>query len=130
MSAAIAPPTVTCRVPGVDRHKQPQGQQEPHQLVQAGTGFDARQRRLGVNRQHTVTGGHVHHDPAAVLRGVAVAAAQPTSEDPSPAGAGDKAAEVCIIPGRMDCGDARVCPSPTRERTAAIHSSSLVGKQD
>ena len=82
MSAAMAPPTVTCRVPGVTGTNQPRGSSARISVVEAG----ARRRRspspsLQVERAPPGERGHVEDGPAGVLRGVAVGAAQAAGED-------------------------------------------------
>ena len=54
MSQAMAPPTVTCRVPG--QHRDPQSQRQPrlHQLVEVHPGVDVDGAVVGVDRVDAV----------------------------------------------------------------------------
>ena len=80
MSQAIAPPTVTWRVPGSTGTHSPNGQRRLHQLVQADAGVDVDQPGVGADRVDAVQRRHVDHQAAAVLGVVAVGAAQPACD--------------------------------------------------
>ena len=86
MSAAIAPPTVTWRVPGVTGTNQPSGTSErmsASRLTPASTRTTPRSRSMSRTPASAV---RVEHGAAGVLRRVAVAAAEPAGDQPASAG--------------------------------------------
>ncbi len=63
------------------RHPQPERQRRLHQLVEVDAGVDVGQLGVGVDRVDAVQRRHVDDQAAAVLRVVAVGAAQPAGDD-------------------------------------------------
>ena len=80
MSLAMAPPTVTKRVPGVTGTKKPRGHEHPQQLVEADAGRHGGRRRR--RRRDGVVGVvlEAQHGAPAVLRRVAVRAPEPAGD--------------------------------------------------
>ena len=80
MSLAMAPPTVTKRVPGDTGTKKPRGHEDLQQLVEADARRDGGRRRDRV--EHGLVGVvlEAQHGAPAVLRRVAVGAAHPPGD--------------------------------------------------
>ena len=93
-SAAIAPPTVTSRVPGVTCTNQPSGtivRMIASRLTPASTRTTP---ALDVDLVEARERGGVEHDAAGVLRRVAVAAAEPARDQAAPPGPREPAVDV------------------------------------
>ena len=73
---------------GQHRHPQPERQRGPHQLIEVDAGVEVGDVGVGVDRVDPVQRRHVDDQPAAVLRVVAVGAAQPAGDDAAAAGVG------------------------------------------
>ena len=73
---------------GQHRHPEPERQQRPHQRVQADPGLDRHRGRFGggVDGEDVVQLGQVEGEPAGVLGGVAVAAAESARHHPAVVG--------------------------------------------
>ena len=77
MSAAIAPPTVTCCVPGTTGSTQPARHQRGQQLAEGDAGVGGEDAAVELEAAQR---GHVEHEAVAPLGGVAVAAAHPARD--------------------------------------------------
>ena len=112
MSLAIAPPIVTCCVPGRTGTTQPLGHERSEQLADRDTGLRGH-RPLRAVELEVLQPGRLEHQPAAELRGVAVAAAHPTRDRPATAQRQPGARAAPMLPGReqADRGAARAAPA-------------------
>ena len=120
-SAAIAPPTVTWRVPGVTCTNQPSGHHRAHDRVEAHPGVDADDALLDVDLVEPGEGGGVEHRAAGVLGGVAVAAAEAAGDQPPAARARQSGVDVAArraarraSPRSARCGSTRSASSDAR----------------
>ena len=82
MSQAIAPPMVTCRVPGSTGTHSPSGSAARISWSRLTPRVDVDQVGVAVHRVDPVQRGHVDDEAAAVLRVVAVGAAQSAGDHP------------------------------------------------
>ena len=80
MSLAMAPPMVTKRVPGETGTKNPRRHDDAQQLVDADTGRHGDRAARRVEHRLVRSTQQTQHQPAGVLRGVAVAATQTTHQ--------------------------------------------------
>ncbi len=98
MSAPIAPPTVTCRVPGRTGTHSPCGRRPGA----ACRGSSPRRRPRRPRRRRCRgcgRGGHVDDEPTRVLRRVTVGAAQTTRDDPARTGRADRLGDDVEVGG-------------------------------
>ena len=109
MSEAMAPPTVTCRVPGETTGQQPERHQGAHQPVEADAGLHRGPAPSQIYVEDAVEAGRDDHVATCVLGGVAVAAAQASGDDASRAGL----LEGCR-PDRQDPGPSPDAPAKVR----------------
>ena len=79
-SLAIAPPTVTNRVPGRHRHEPPLRDDHPQQIVEAHPGVDRDRSRVGVEPDRVGARLEPDHRAAAVLRWIAVRTSEATGD--------------------------------------------------
>ena len=103
-SAPIAPPIVTCRVPGSTGTHQPSGSAARIRVSRLTPPSTTATPRVGVDRGRAGEPGHVEHEAARVLRGVAVGAAEAAGDHPARARGRDRGGHVG---GRAGDGDVR-----------------------
>ena len=101
-------------LPGSRQHRdpQPERQRRLHQLVEVHPGVDVGQPGVGADRVDGVQRGHVDHQAAAVLRVVAVGAAQP-ARDNAPSAAAGVGHPGHRLGDHLGIGGARAPPPPT-----------------
>ena len=111
---------------GQHRHPQPERQRGPHQLVEVHAGVDVDEPGVGVHRVDLVQRGHVDDQAAAVLRVVAVGAAQPAGDHAARAAVGrlrDRLGDHLGVGVDSTCATRRRGAAPAGQPLAVVQTS-------
>ena len=105
-------------VPGTrrDRHEEAHRDEQLHELLDAHPGVDRRLARLLVDLPDGGQQRHREHAAAGVLRGVAVAAAEPARQRAARTGARERLGDVIRCAGLHDLRPARRGPAPAGQQ--------------
>ena len=95
-----------------DRHEEAERQHEPHEGVEADAGGDADGAARNVDVDHIGERQTVEHRAAGVLRGVAVAPAEPARDDPALTCVREQVVDLAVAGHRDDGGGARARCGP------------------